>query len=128
MAPTCLDLLQDYDKQSREVKEQQRLLGEKEASIQRVENTSSELRLSLEKERLRVRKLEAEVEALDLVREGLSNDLEKCRGFYKKMAKAVKLESGTAQILSGDFALDAILMRAEQLAKREVLVMAGYHS
>lgn len=55
-----------------------------------------------------------------VIREGLARDLDKWREFGRKVAKAVQLERGVAEILSGDFAHDAILMKAEQLAKQEV--------
>ena len=38
----------------------------------------------------------------------------------KKLATAIKLDTNMAQILSGEFIYDALLQRAEQLAKQEV--------
>ena len=40
--------------------------------------------------------------------------------FYQRLSRALKLDSATARVLTGDFARDAILIRAEQLAKQEV--------
>ena len=40
--------------------------------------------------------------------------------FQKKLAKALQLDTATAQILSGEFAEEAILVKADQLAKQEV--------
>ena len=40
--------------------------------------------------------------------------------FVKKLATAIKLDTNMAQILSGEFIHDALLQRAEQLAKQEV--------
>lgn len=40
--------------------------------------------------------------------------------FHKKLSRTLRLDSATAEILAGDFAHDAILVRAEQLAKQEV--------
>ena len=58
---------------------------------------------------------------LEVVRDGLAQDLDKCRVFSKQVARAVGLEKETAEILAtGDFAHDAIIMRAEQLIKLEV--------
>ena len=45
--------------------------------------------------------------------------------FCKKLTRAVQLDAATAQIVSGDFAEDAILAKAEQLAKHEVLDMSN---
>lgn len=42
------------------------------------------------------------------------------KAFTKRLSRAVNLDTGTAEILSGDFAHDAILTKAEQLAKQEV--------
>ena len=58
--------------------------------------------------------------ALEVVREGLARDVDKCTEFTHKVGKALGLDRGTAEILTGDFAHDAIIMRAEQLAKMEV--------
>ena len=59
--------------------------------------------------------------SLTVVRDGLTEDLEKCRRFSRKVSKAVALDDGTAAILTdGDFAHDAVLMKAEQLVKLEV--------
>lgn len=38
----------------------------------------------------------------------------------KKLATAIKLDTNMAQVLSGEFIHDALLQRAEQLAKQEV--------
>ena len=52
----------------------------------------------------------------------MERDLDKCHVFSRKLARAVDLDRGTAEILTSgsDFAHDAILMKAEQLAKLEV--------
>ncbi len=42
------------------------------------------------------------------------------KSFHKRLAKALQLDSATADIIAGDFAEDALLLKAEQLAKREV--------
>ena len=42
--------------------------------------------------------------------------------FYRGVAKAMKMDEATVDMLSGEFAVDAILARAEQLALREVCV------
>ena len=97
------------------------LLKEREISIKALQDSSGHLKHSLEKEQLKVSKLEEETAANELVKEGLTNDLEKCRGFYRKVARALKLDNATTEILAGDFAYDAILMKAEQLAKHEVI-------
>ena len=76
----------------------------------------------LQGERVKVRQLEGEVSSLEGVREGMERDMERWQVFGRKLARAVQLEKGTAQILTSgsDFAHDAILMKAEQLAKLEV--------
>ena len=40
--------------------------------------------------------------------------------FYQRVARAMKMDQTTVDMLSGDFAVDAIIARAEQLALREV--------
>lgn len=73
------------------------------------------------KERAKLSKMEGEVASLTVVCDGLTEDLEKCHRFSRKVSKAVALDTGTAAILNdGDFAHDAILMKAEQLVKLEV--------
>jgi hypothetical protein len=39
--------------------------------------------------------------------------------FYQRVARAMKMDQTTVDMLSGDFAVDAIIARAEQLALRE---------
>ncbi len=64
--------------------------------------------------------LEEKLTSIELIREGLSKDVKKWQAFCSKVAKAVELDSTTAEMLTtGDFAHDAILMRAEQLVKQE---------
>ncbi len=45
------------------------------------------------------------------------------KSFHKRLAKALQLDRATAEILSGDFAEEALLVKAEQLAKQEVRQM-----
>ena len=47
------------------------------------------------------------------------------REFQKKLSRALRLDSATAEVLAGDFAHDAILVRAERLAKQEVRLTAA---
>jgi len=42
------------------------------------------------------------------------------KSFYRKLAKSLQLDAGTAEILSGEFAEEAILVKAEQLTRHEV--------
>lgn len=42
------------------------------------------------------------------------------KAFCKRLSKAVQLDSGVAEMLSGDFAHDAVLLKIEQLMKQEV--------
>ena len=42
------------------------------------------------------------------------------KAFCKRLGKSVYLDSGVAEMLSGDFAHDAILLKVEQLVKQEV--------
>ena len=75
----------------------------------------------LKRERERVKQLEEEQETQTLAREGLERDTEREQQFYQRLASALKLDnSATAQVLTGDFTRDAILVRAEQMAKHEV--------
>ena len=92
------------------------------SSMQTLRNASLATEQELERERTKVKQLEGEVSGLEVVREGMERDLEKCRSFSRKLARVVQLEKGTAEILTStsDFAHDAILMKAEQLAKLEV--------
>ena len=48
------------------------------------------------------------------------------QSFYRKLAGALHMDTATAEILSGEFAEDAVLTRAEQLARQEVRCVAGY--
>ena len=45
------------------------------------------------------------------------------KAFCKRLGKSVHLDSGVAEMLSGDFAHDAIVLKVEQLAKQEVCEM-----
>ena len=74
----------------------------------------------LERERGKVKQLEGELLTQTLVKEGLERTTEKEQQFHQRLSKALKLDSTTAQVLSGDFARDAILVRAEQMTKHEV--------
>jgi len=89
--------------------------------LQITRTTSSQLQEELELEKEKVERLEGELEATEVVKDGLHRDLEKARTFCKKVGRAVGVEQETEAILvAGDFAYDAILMKAEQLAKQEV--------
>lgn len=96
------------------------LLAEKEACIQSLQRNSLGAEEDLERERSKVSRLEEELDALVLQRDGLMRDLEKSQEFSRKVAKAVELDRDTSEILAGDFAHDAILMKAQQLVKHEV--------
>lgn len=122
----CLSHAQTCSQQARELTEQQSLVRERESCIQSSQDCSRKLEQELKKERARLHKLEGEVGALEVVREGLTRDLEKSHTFSKKVAKALALDRGTAEILAGDFAQDAILMKAEQLAKQEVTEITNH--
>ncbi len=84
--------------------------------------SSQRLEQGLAEERARAKRLEGEVVGLEVVRDGLSRDLDKCHTFSRKVTRVLALDRGTAQILAtgGDFAHDAILLKAEQLVKLEV--------
>lgn len=45
------------------------------------------------------------------------------KAFCKRLGKSVHLDSGVAEMLSGDFAHDAIILKVEQLMKQEVCEM-----
>lgn len=113
--------IQVCGKQSGELKEQQFLLRQREELIQASQESSRKMEADLKKERSSLRKKEGEVGALEVVREGLARDLDKSSAFTRKVAKALALDRATAEILVGDFAHDAIVMKAEQLAKLEVI-------
>jgi chromosome segregation ATPase len=53
---------------------------------------------------------------------------EKYKSFIRKCASVLRLEATTAAILAGDFAEDAILLKAEQLCKSETQVLAEKQS
>lgn len=113
--------------QSHQLEQQESLLSEREALVQSLQSSSVQAEEDLRKERARLKKLRGELSAVEVVREGLAQDLDKSRQFCRKVARAVRLESGMAEILSsGDFAHDAILMKAEQLAKLEVQLQADF--
>lgn len=100
---------------------QSSLLAEREASINSSQAAALQANQDLHKWRSKVKKLEGAVSSLEVVRDGLTQDLDKCRVFSKKVAQAVALERETAEILAtGDFAHDAIIMKAQQLVKLEV--------
>lgn len=116
--------LQDCSEQSERVLEQESRLSSHAASLQSLRDASLATQQELQRERAKVGRLEGELAALEGARERMERDLEKCQVFSQKVARAVQLERGTAQILSSssDFAHDAILMKAEQLAKLEVSI------
>lgn len=118
---------QTCSKQSTELKEQQFVLRQREELIQTLQESSRKMEADFKKERSSLRKMEGEVGALEVVREGLTRDLEKSSAFTRKVAKALALDRGTAEILTGDFAHDAIVMKAEQLAKLEVILVLANH-
>ena len=80
----------------------------------------AEVEAELERQRGRVKQLEGELLTQTLAKEGLERDTEKEQQFHKRLSKALKLDSATAQVVTGDFARDAILVRAEQMTKHEV--------
>ncbi len=91
--------------------------------MQLIKTTSSQLQDELQSEKEKVERLEGELEAAEVVKDGLKRDLNKSQAFCKKMGRAVGMEQETEAILvAGDFAHDAILMKTEQLAKQEVCV------
>ena len=45
------------------------------------------------------------------------------KAFCKRLGKSVHLDSGVAEMLSGDFVHDAIVLKVEQLVKQEVCEM-----
>ena len=99
-------------------------LEEREKDVELTRSTSLQLSEELETEKEKVERLEGELEASEVVKEGLKRDLERSRAFCKKVGRAVGMEQETETILAaGDFAHDAILMKAEQLVKQEVCVV-----
>ena len=48
--------------------------------------------------------------------------------FYQKLSQALRLDSATAKVLAGEFARDALLGRAEQLARHEVRYNYYYYN
>ena len=44
------------------------------------------------------------------------------KSFYRKLARSLQLDTGTAEILSGEFAEEAILVKTDQLTRHEVRV------
>ena len=91
--------------------------GRAQVSLQTLLTQTEE---ELERERGKVRALEGELATQSVVKEGLERGTERENQFYQKLSRALKLDSTTAQVLTGDFARDAILVRAEQIAKHEV--------
>lgn len=113
--------MQNSSHLSDQLDEQSSVLQEKDREIQITRGTTSQLQQELESEREKVEKLEGQLEATELVQDGLRQDLEKARTFCKKMGRTIGMEQETEDILAaGDFAHDAILMKAEQLVKHEV--------
>ena len=91
--------------------------GRAQSSLQTQLTQSQE---ELKRERVRVRQLEGELLTQTAVREGLERDTENERQFYQRLSRTLKLDPPTAQVLTGDFVRDAILAKAEQMAKHEV--------
>lgn len=111
---------QTCSQQSGDLREQQLVLTQQRDSLQSSQQCTCKLEEELRRERSRLKKAEGEVGALEVVQEGLTRDMDKCQAFTRKVAKALALDRSTAEILTGDFAHDAVLMRAEQLVKMEV--------
>lgn len=44
------------------------------------------------------------------------------KSFYRKLARSLQLDTGAAEILSGEFAEEAILVKTDQLTRHEVSV------
>ena len=80
----------------------------------------AEVEAELERQRGRVKQLEGELLTQTLAKEGLERDMEKEQQFHQRLSKALKFDSTTAQVVTGDFARDAILVRAEQMTKHDV--------
>ena len=97
------------------------------------------LHKELEEEGERRVRAEAEAASLHVVNKGLRQDVERvsivtclvydghlylCRPqhqpFVAKLAKALQLDTGAAEILSGEFAEEAVLSKISQLANHEV--------
>ncbi|XP_064403758.1 coiled-coil domain-containing protein 170-like isoform X2 [Halichondria panicea] len=94
---------------------------------ERVDKLQTELaqcREALKDESTRVKQLAGKKVSEDILTEGVTRELEKHKAFIRRLTKAVNLDSGTAEILSGDFAHDAILTKAEQLTKHETQSLA----
>ncbi|XP_065919091.1 coiled-coil domain-containing protein 170-like [Dysidea avara] len=70
------------------------------------------------------KQLEADTVAADALNSQLKSVTKQHDSFVKKMATAIKLDTNMAQILSGEFMYDALLQRAELLAKQETQVLA----
>lgn len=49
------------------------------------------------------------------------------KSFYRKLARSLQLDTGTAEILSGEFAEEAILVKTDQLTRHEVRVCVCVH-
>ena len=106
-------------RQRLEVREAEQVeTGRAQSSLQ---TRLGEVEEELERERDRVRQLQGELVTQTLVKEGLERETEKEQQFHQRLSKALKLDSVTSQVLTGDFARDAILVKAEQMAKHEVM-------
>ncbi|CAI8052223.1 Coiled-coil domain-containing protein 170 [Geodia barretti] len=88
----------------------------------------AEVEAELERQRGRVKQLEGELLTQTLAKEGLERDMEKEQQFHQRLSKALKFDSTTAQVVTGDFARDAILVRAEQMTKHETQTLAEKQS
>ena len=134
--------MQDSANHGDELLQQSSELSRLQDSVERLQTELLQYKERLKKESAKVKQLEGDKMSESILTEGVTRELEKVseflstvhRGsliivlclnsqhklFTKRLSKAVNLDSGTAEILSGDFAHDAILTRAEQLAKNEV--------
>ena len=116
--------MQNCAQQSDQLAEQSCVLQERDKQIQILRNSFSQLQQELQCKQEKVGKLEGELDAAELVQSALRKDLDKSRIFCKMVGRVVGLERETEVILAaGDFAHDAILMKAEQLAKHEVCIL-----
>ncbi|KAL5463555.1 hypothetical protein EMCRGX_G032460 [Ephydatia muelleri] len=77
------------------------------------------LHKELEEEGERRVRAEAEAASLHVVNKGLRQDVERHQPFVAKLAKALQLDTGAAEILSGEFAEEAVLSKISQLANHE---------
>ena len=100
----------------------------------------AELHKELEEEGRRLARVEAEVATLHVVNKGLRQDVERVsivrlcdlqrvmwsclcpqhKPFIARLASALQLDTGAAEIMSGEFAEEAVLSKINQLANHEV--------